>query len=89
MRQRIANHTDKKSWTSRTSEAGICWHLISQEQAERVASHQIPEILAVIYRRYGLFCRGCRDINQLNWLDKPTPQALHASRFIASFRCNR
>ena len=83
LRQRISQSSQtQRAGRAGRLEAGICWHLISQEQAERVASHQIPEILSSDLSSLWLSVLqwGCRDINQLNWLDKPTPQALHAAQ---------
>lgn len=83
LRQRISQSSQtQRAGRAGRLEAGICWHLISQEQAERVASHQIPEILASDLSSLWLSVLqwGCRDINQLSWLDTPTPQALHAAK---------
>lgn len=83
----LRQRTSQSSQTQRAGragrlEAGICWHLISQEQAERVASHQIPEILTSDLSPLWLSVLqwGCRDINQLSWLDIPTSQALHVAK---------
>ncbi|MDG6614207.1 helicase-related protein, partial [Staphylococcus aureus] len=74
LRQRIsqASQTQRAGRAGRL-EAGICWHLISQEQAERGATHQVPEILSSDLSSLWLSILqwGCRDINQLSWLDTP------------------
>lgn len=83
LRQRISQSSQtQRAGRAGRLEAGICWHLISQEQAERVASHQIPEILTSDLSPLWLSVLqwGCREINQLSWLDTPTPQALHAAK---------
>lgn len=59
-------------------QAGICWHLISREQAERAAEQTAPEILhsdlSALYLELLLW--GCQDSSQLCWLDKPPQPAL-------------
>ncbi|MFN6887365.1 hypothetical protein ACK4SH_37350, partial [Proteus mirabilis] len=59
-------------------------HLISQEQAERGATHQVPEILSSDLSSLWLSILqwGCRDINQLSWLDTPTPAAINAAKTL-------
>ncbi|PHM61706.1 ATP-dependent RNA helicase HrpA [Xenorhabdus ishibashii] len=59
-------------------EAGVCWHLFSQEQAERAREYSEPEILhsdlsGVLL---SLLQWGCRDSTQLHWLDNPPQPAL-------------
>lgn len=85
LRQRIsqASQTQRAGRAGRL-EAGICWHLISQEQAERGATHQVPEILSSDLSSLWLSILqwGCRDINQLSWLDTPTPAAINAAKTL-------
>ncbi|PHM38995.1 ATP-dependent RNA helicase HrpA [Xenorhabdus mauleonii] len=59
-------------------EAGVCWHLFSQEQAERAAEHSEPEILNADLSNLllSLLQWGCRDSAQLHWLDNPPQPAL-------------
>ncbi|MBD2801961.1 ATP-dependent helicase HrpB [Xenorhabdus sp. M] len=59
-------------------EAGVCWHLFSQEQAERAPEHSEPEILHsdLSSLLLSLLQWGCRDSNQLHWLDNPPQPAL-------------
>lgn len=59
-------------------EAGICWHLFSQDQAERAREHSEPEILHsdLSGLLLSLLQWGCRDSNQLHWLDNPPQPAL-------------
>ncbi|MDC9593309.1 ATP-dependent helicase HrpB [Xenorhabdus sp. IM139775] len=59
-------------------EAGICWHLFSQEQAERAREHSEPEILHsdLSGLLLSLLQWGCRDSRQLHWLDNPPQPAL-------------
>ncbi|RKS57773.1 MULTISPECIES: ATP-dependent helicase HrpB [Photorhabdus] len=65
-------------------EAGICWHLFSQEQAERAAEHNEPEIrnadLSSLW--LSLLQWGCHDISQLHWLDKPPVVALAVAKSL-------
>ncbi len=59
-------------------EAGVCWHLFSQEQAARASEHSEPEILHsdLSSLLLSLLQWGCRDSRQLNWLDNPPTSAL-------------
>ncbi|WP_338804624.1 ATP-dependent helicase HrpB [Xenorhabdus griffiniae] len=59
-------------------EAGVCWHLFSQEQAERAREHNEPEILHsdLSGLLLSLLQWGCRDSSQLHWLDNPPEPAL-------------
>ncbi|MBD2797532.1 ATP-dependent helicase HrpB [Xenorhabdus sp. 18] len=59
-------------------EAGVCWHLLSQEQAERAREHSEPEILHsdLSGLLLSLLQWGCRDSSQLHWLDNPPQPAL-------------
>ncbi|MEQ1975993.1 ATP-dependent helicase HrpB [Xenorhabdus sp. SGI240] len=59
-------------------EAGVCWHLFSQDQAERAREHSEPEILHADLSglQLSLLQWGCRDSNQLHWLDNPPQPAL-------------
>jgi len=57
-------------------QSGICLHLLAKEQAERAAAHSEPEILHSDLSALwlDLLQWGCRDVDQLSWLDQP-PQA--------------
>ncbi len=57
-------------------EPGICLHLLAKEQAERAAAHGDPEIMHSDLSSLwlDLLQWGCRDVDQLSWLDRP-PQA--------------
>ncbi|OTA17062.1 ATP-dependent helicase [Xenorhabdus vietnamensis] len=59
-------------------EAGVCWHLFSQDQAERAREHSEPEILHSDLSNLllSLLQWGCRDSTQLRWLDNPPKPAL-------------
>ncbi|AOM42970.1 ATP-dependent helicase HrpB [Xenorhabdus hominickii] len=59
-------------------EEGVCWHLFSQEQAERATEHSEPEILHsdLSGLSLSLLQWGCRDNTQLHWLDNPPQPAL-------------
>lgn len=61
---------------------GICLHLLSSEQAERAAPQSSPEIVnsALEGMLLELLYWGCRDINQLQWLDTPPVSALAAAQ---------
>ncbi|PHM33406.1 ATP-dependent helicase HrpB [Xenorhabdus innexi] len=65
-------------------EAGVCWHLFSQEQAERAAEHSEPEILHADLSSLllSLLQWGCRDSSQLRWLDNPPQAALTVARSL-------
>nr|WP_246545198.1 ATP-dependent helicase HrpB [Photorhabdus hainanensis] len=65
-------------------EAGICWHLFSQEQAERAAEHSEPEMLNTDLSSLwlSLLQWGCHDISQLHWLDMPPPAALAVAKSL-------
>ncbi|QXF32539.1 ATP-dependent helicase HrpB [Photorhabdus luminescens] len=65
-------------------EAGICWHLFSQEQAERSAEHSEPEILNTDLSSLwlSLLQWGCHDISQLHWLDMPPAAALTVAKSL-------
>jgi ATP-dependent helicase HrpB len=65
-------------------EAGVCWHLFSQEQAERAAGHSEPEILHTDLSSLllSLLQWGCRDSSQLIWLDNPPPAALAVAQSL-------
>ncbi|WP_087489469.1 ATP-dependent helicase HrpB [Tatumella citrea] len=64
-------------------EPGICWHLLSQEQAERAAAVSDAEILNsdLSALMLDVLCWGCRELTQLQWLDLPP-----VSRQAAAFR---
>ncbi|MBC8952829.1 ATP-dependent helicase HrpB [Xenorhabdus sp. PB62.4] len=59
-------------------ESGVCWHLFSQEQAERATEHSEPEILHsdLSSLLLSLLQWGCRDSRQLQWMDNPPQPAL-------------
>lgn len=59
-------------------ESGVCWHLFSQDQAERAAEHSEPEILHsdLSSLLLSLLQWGCRDSHQLQWLNNPPQPAL-------------
>ncbi|MEQ4922854.1 ATP-dependent helicase HrpB [Proteus hauseri] len=85
LRQRISQSSQiQRAGRAGRLEAGICWHLMSQEQAQRAATHQIPEILSSDLSSLWLAILqwGCRDINQLIWLDTPTTPALNAAKTL-------
>nr|WP_202924657.1 ATP-dependent helicase HrpB [Photorhabdus bodei] len=65
-------------------EAGVCWHLFSQEQAERAAEHSEPEILNADLSGlwFSLLQWGCHDISQLCWLDRPPAAALAVAKSL-------
>ncbi|WP_387463715.1 ATP-dependent helicase HrpB [Photorhabdus sp. RM323S] len=65
-------------------EAGICWHLFSQEQAERAAEHSDPEILNADLSSLwlSLLQWGCRDTSQLHWLDMPPVASLGVAKSL-------
>lgn len=84
-RQRISQSSQtQRAGRAGRLEAGICWHLISQEQAQRLCVYQPPEILNTDLCTLWLSILqwGCRDINQLLWLDKPTIPALNAAKTL-------
>nr|WP_314421073.1 ATP-dependent helicase HrpB [uncultured Erwinia sp.] len=63
-------------------EPGICLHLLAKEQAERAATHGEPEILHSDLSSLwlDLLQWGCRDVDQLNWLDRPPQSGINAAR---------
>lgn len=63
-------------------EPGICWHLVSAEQAERAAEYNDAEILHSDLSALwlDLLLWGCRDPAQLTWLDHPPAPALASAR---------
>ncbi|MDC9582035.1 ATP-dependent helicase HrpB [Xenorhabdus sp. PR6a] len=65
-------------------EAGVCWHLFSQEQAERAREHSEPEILHsdLSGLLLSLLQWGCRDSTQLHWLDNPPQPALAVAKSL-------
>uniref|UniRef100_UPI0018CD107E ATP-dependent helicase HrpB n=1 Tax=Xenorhabdus sp. NBAII XenSa04 TaxID=1429873 RepID=UPI0018CD107E len=65
-------------------EAGVCWHLFSQEQAERATEHSEPEILHSDLSNLllSLLQWGCRDSGQLHWLDNPPQAALAVAQSL-------
>lgn len=54
-------------------ESGVCWHLFSQEQAERAAQFSEAEILHSDLSGLwlSLLQWGCQEATQLQWLDTP------------------
>ncbi|WP_127959058.1 ATP-dependent helicase HrpB [Serratia microhaemolytica] len=62
--------------------AGICWHLLSKQQAERAIAQPVPEILRSDLTGFWLelLAWGCVDITQLSWLDPPAETALASAR---------
>jgi len=65
-------------------EPGICLHLTAKEQGERAAAQTDPEILQsdLSGLLLELFQWGCRDVEQLNWLDRPPEANLAAARAL-------
>lgn len=61
---------------------GICLHLLAKEQAERAAAHGEPEILHSDLSSLWLELLqwGCRDVDQLSWLDRPPQAGIKAAR---------
>ncbi len=85
LRQRISQSSQvQRAGRAGRLEAGICWHLMSQEQAQRAATHQIPEILSSDLSSLWISVLqwGCRDINQLTWLDTPSISPLNAAKNV-------
>lgn len=62
--------------------AGICWHLVSAEQAERACEYAQAEILRCDLSGLwlDLLSWGCRDVQQLSWLDLPPSAAVGAAQ---------
>ncbi|HGN1706940.1 TPA: ATP-dependent helicase HrpB [Providencia rettgeri] len=63
-------------------EAGVCWHLFSEEQAERAAPFSEAEInqsdLSGLW--LSLLQWGCHDVAQLSWLTSPPVPAIAAAK---------
>lgn len=63
-------------------EEGVCWHLFSEEQAERAAQFSEAEIaqsdLSSLW--LSLLQWGCHDAAQLNWLTLPPKPAISAAK---------
>ncbi|WP_369310247.1 ATP-dependent helicase HrpB [Providencia rettgeri] len=63
-------------------EAGVCWHLLSEEQAERAAQFSEAEInqsdLSGLW--LSLLQWGCHDAGQLKWLSPPPQSAIAAAK---------
>ncbi|KGI83606.1 ATP-dependent helicase HrpB, partial [Exiguobacterium mexicanum] len=59
-------------------EAGVCWHLFSEEQAERAAQFSEAQInqsdLSGLW--LSLLQWGCHDVTQLSWLTLPPAPAI-------------
>ena len=58
---------------------GKCWHLVAQEQAERLADQATPEILRseLTDLLLNVLAWGCRSVSELKWLDFPPQAALN------------
>lgn len=67
-------------------EAGICWHLFSQEQAERAAQFSEAEILHSDLSSLwlSLLQWGCQAVEQLQWLNLPPQPAIAAAKELLS-----
>ncbi len=87
----ITQRVSQASMTQRAGRAGrlepgICLHLISKEQAERAAAQGEAEILHSDLS--GLLMEllqwGCKDVDQLTWLDRPPAVNLNAARGLLS-----
>ncbi|EOG6949873.1 ATP-dependent helicase HrpB [Edwardsiella piscicida] len=76
-----ASMTQRAGRAGRLSE-GICWHLVSAEQAERASDYAQAEILRSDLSALWLelLSWGCRDAQQLTWLDVPPSAALGAAQ---------
>ncbi|WP_336193686.1 ATP-dependent helicase HrpB [Providencia stuartii] len=63
-------------------ESGVCWHLFSQEQAERAAQFSEAEILHSDLSGLwlSLLQWGCQEVTQLQWLDSPPQPAIGAAK---------
>ncbi|GKX63935.1 ATP-dependent RNA helicase HrpB [Pragia fontium] len=85
----ITQRISKASMTQRAGRAGrlmagSCWHLLAKEQAERAAEQSEPEIMQADLSTLliELLQWGCRDIQQVRWLDQPPLAALTAARTL-------
>ncbi|WP_246019875.1 ATP-dependent helicase HrpB [Limnobaculum zhutongyuii] len=83
----ITQRISKASMTQRAGRAGrlsagACWHLFSREQAERAAEQGEAEIMQsdLSGLTMELLQWGCRDIQQMRWLDLPPSTSLAAAR---------
>ncbi|EKT54212.1 ATP-dependent helicase HrpB [Providencia sneebia] len=67
-------------------EEGVCWHLLSQEQAQRAMQYSEAEILHSDLSSLWLSLRqwGCQDVTQLQWLDMPPNSAVLAAKKLLS-----
>ncbi|QGX92227.1 ATP-dependent helicase HrpB [Tatumella sp. TA1] len=77
----------QSSMTQRAGRAGRlmpgkCWHLIFQEQADRLAEQPTPEILRseLTGLLLNVLAWGCPSVAALNWLDLPSESALNHAR---------
>ncbi len=63
-------------------EPGLCWHLLSQEQAERAAAVSDAEILNsdLSALMLDVLYWGCQDLTQLQWLDIPAASRQRQAR---------
>lgn len=85
----ITQRISKASMTQRAGRAGrlsagTAWHLIAKEQAERAAEQGEPEIMQADLSGVllELLQWGCRDINQMRWLDQPPPASIAAATLL-------
>ncbi len=83
----VTQRISKASMIQRAGRAGRlmpgqCWHLFAQEQAERAAEQSEAEIMQADLSMLlmELLQWGCRDVEQLTWLDRPPEAALSAAR---------
>ncbi|MBT0724329.1 ATP-dependent helicase HrpB [Rosenbergiella sp. S61] len=81
------HYVSQSSMTQRAGRAGRlmpgkCWHLITYEQAERLAEQAIPEILRsdLTGLLLNVLAWGCQEVTRLNWLDLPSQPALAHAR---------
>ncbi|WP_241608609.1 ATP-dependent helicase HrpB [Rosenbergiella australiborealis] len=58
--------------------SGKCWHLVTREQAERLAEQAVPEILRteLTGMLLNVLAWGCQDVASLQWIDLPPQAAL-------------
>ncbi|MBT0729028.1 ATP-dependent helicase HrpB [Rosenbergiella nectarea] len=76
-------YVSESSMTQRAGRAGRlmpgkCWHLITTEQAERLAEQAPPEILRsdLTGLLLNVLAWGCQHVTALQWLDEPSQPAL-------------
>lgn len=86
----VTQRISKSSMTQRAGRAGrlspgSSWHLLSKEQAERLAEHAEPTILQsdLTDLWLELLMWGCTSVEQLQWLTLPPASNLHyANRLL-------